>query len=147
MARRLLLLAIVGALAGVAAPAASQELVVILHPSRSDVLDREQVAQIYLRKRRFWRDGDAIVPINREVASSERALFERRVFRSFASQLPVFWNRAWFQGVLPPPTLASDEAVLRFVAGERRAIGYVAAEAVDAHVAVALRLEASDEPR
>ena len=39
----------------------------------------------------------------------------RRVFGSRASQLVVYWIRQYFQGVLPPATLASDEAVRRFV--------------------------------
>ena len=48
--------------------------------------------------------------------------------------------RAYFNGVLPPATLASDEAVRRFVADEPRAIGYVRREAVDDSVRVVMRI-------
>ena len=64
----------------------------------------------------------------------------RQIFGAFARNLIVYWNRQYFKGVLPPATLASNEAVKRFVASEERAIGYVDASAVDASVRVVLRL-------
>ena len=124
-----------------AAPATAEDLVVIVNSDRDVELTRADVAQIYLKLRRFWDDGEAIVPINRDSGSRARSDFVRLIFGSEARKLPVHWNRAYFRGVLPPATLASDEAVKRFVARERLAIGYVAASLVDATVKVVLRLE------
>jgi hypothetical protein len=50
--------------------------------------------------------------------------------------LAVYWNRQYFRGVLPPATLASDEAVKRFVALEPNAVGYIRASQVDESVSV-----------
>ena len=69
-----------------------------------------------------------------------RADFDHAVFGSGLRRLPVYWNRAYFRGVLPPATLASDEAVRRFVASEPRAIGYVRIGAADGSVRVVLIL-------
>ncbi len=80
------------------------------------------------------------MPVNREAQSTARAAFVRIVFGGTARQHAVYWNRQYFLGVLPPATLASDEAVKRFVASERLAIGYVDPSIVDASVRVVLRL-------
>jgi ABC-type phosphate transport system substrate-binding protein len=140
MSRRSLLIPLL-ATALTAAASAAADLAVIVHAERQVQLTSAEVAQIYLKRRRFWDDGGAIVPVNRDSGSRERVEFVRRVFGEEARALEVYWNRQYFQGVLPPATLASDEAVKRFVARERLAIGYIAPELVDASVRVVLRLE------
>jgi len=123
-------------------PAWAEGIAVIVHPEReADGLAAEVIAQIYLKQRGFWPEGEAIVPINREAGSAIREGFSRRVLGRRASKLRSYWNRRYFQGVLPPATLASDEAVRRFVAAEPRAIGYVSASAVDGSVRVVLSIE------
>ena len=136
--------ALVALLVSIAAvgPASARELAVIVNAEREARLTRDEVAQIYLKRRRFWDDGEAIVAVNRESGSRARRAFVQRVFGDDARNLEGYWNRQYFRGVLPPATLASDEAVKRFVARERRAIGYIAVELVDASVRVVLRLEA-----
>ena len=116
--------------------AAGQELAIIVNAQRSPSLTEEDLRQIYLKKRSFWREGGRIVPINRNAGSEVRRLFERFLFEQSPQQLGIYWNRQYFLGVLPPATLASDEAVLRFVAGEPRAIGYVRASTADESVRI-----------
>ncbi len=118
------------------------DLAVIVHPERSASVTEVQLAQIYLKKRRFWPDGDHIVPVNRESESFERESFTNAVFGKLAEDLRLYWHRQYFKGVLPPATLASDQAIKEFVAGDRYAIGYIRASAVDDSVHVALRLVA-----
>jgi ABC-type phosphate transport system substrate-binding protein len=127
-----------------ASPSLAGEVAVIVHVDRKVKLTRAEVAQIYLKRRRFWENGEAIMPVNRDSASDERARFVRLVFGKEADRLEVYWNRQYFQGVLPPATLASDDAVKRFVASEPLAIGYIASELVDGSVRVVLRI---DEPK
>ncbi len=121
-------------------PAYAEELVVIVHVDRTVEPSVQDLAQIYLKKRRFWSNGDPIVPVNRDARSRAREFFVRSVFGTELRQLVVYWNREYFRGVLPPATLASDEAVRRFVASEPRAIGYIHPSAVDSTVKVAARL-------
>jgi ABC-type phosphate transport system substrate-binding protein len=117
------------------------QLAVIVHASRADAPEASEVAQIYLKRRRFWSNGDPIVPVNREGGSPIREAFARQIFGDRARRLAVYWNRQYFQGILPPATLASDEAVKRFVALERNAIGYIPADLVDSSVRVVLYLD------
>lgn len=120
--------------------AAYAELAVIVHPLRETELSREQLAQIYMKRRRFWSDGAPIFPLNREAQSEERRVFTDAVFGAQATRLDAYWDRNYFQGILPPATLASDEAIRRFVASDRNALGYVHVDAVNASVRVVLRL-------
>ena len=142
--RRLDLSIVFALLAGLAASqAAAGELAVVVHPSRPLTLRVEEISRIYLKQQRFWQNGDPILPINHEARSATRKQFERAVFGSRPGSLADYWNREYFRGVLPPATLASDEAVRRFVASEPRAIGYLPADLVDDTVHVAARLPKS----
>jgi len=114
---------------------------VIVHPERPAELSLEEIAQIYLRRRRFWDDGAAIVPLNLPSGAPIRAHFSKRVLNQTQARLADYWNRQYFLGVLPPATLASTEAVRRYVASEPNAIGYVPASEVDGSVRVVLQLE------
>lgn len=105
-------------------------IAVVVSTEREGELSKDEIAQIYLKQRRFWRDGSPIVPINREAGSVLRQRFSRAVFGEQARHHELYWNRQYFKGVLPPATLASDDAVARFVRLERNAIGYLALERV-----------------
>jgi ABC-type phosphate transport system substrate-binding protein len=128
------------ALLATSSASADERLAVIVNADRAIELSVEEIGQIYLRKRRFWSNGEPIVPVNRDAGSSARSLFTRVVFGEQARRLAVYWNRQYFRGVLPPATLASDEAVKRFVSREPDAIGYVHASAADGSVRVVLHL-------
>jgi len=135
-------LVLVPLLACLAAPALAEDVAVIVHPERGERLDEDGLRKIYLKTRRFWSDGAVIVPVNRNAGSALRTAFDRALFGEEVRRLAVYWNREYFRGVLPPATLASDEAVLRFVAGEKRAIGYIQSSRVDDSVRAVLRFAA-----
>lgn len=139
---RWLLTAIV--LVGIAASSAAEPaggIAVIVHPSRQVELSVDLLGQIYLKRKRFWEDGTAIVPLNLEAGSTLRHAFGERVLRQTEGRLAEYWNRQYFYGTLPPVTLASTQAVVRYVAADPNAIGYVPAREVDGSVRVVLRLE------
>ena len=138
--RKLTLLALLLVLLAESSASAAEPLAVIVCGDRGGQLTVGEVAQIYLKQRRFWGDGAPIVPVNRDAGSLVRRAFTRRVFGDRARRLAVYWNRQYFRGVLPPATLASDEAVKRFVALEPNAIGYIRASQIDDSVSVVLYL-------
>lgn len=114
---------------------------VIAHRNRAAKLTESDVRAIYLKQRLFWDDGRSIVPINREAGSEARELFSNRVFGQSSRRLATYWNRRYFDaGEFPPPTLASDEAVIRFVAANDDAIGYVLQDGIKDPVVVILSL-------
>ena len=143
MGRRLLslLLLLFGLLASPGAADESARIAVIAHPSRRAELSPDLVSQIYLRRKRFWDDGTAIVPLNLSAGSVLRETFTRSVLRQSERRLAEYWNRQYFYGVLPPPTLASTRAMIRYVASDPSAIGYAPEAEIDDSVRVLMRLE------
>jgi ABC-type phosphate transport system substrate-binding protein len=114
---------------------------VIVHPTRRAKLSLEEIAQIYLRRKRFWDDGAAIVPLNLPSQAPLRVHFSQSVLNQTETRLADYWNRQYLYGILPPATLASTEAVRRYVASDPNAIGYVPVSEVDGSVRVVLQLE------
>jgi len=124
-------------------PAVPEEhvLAIVVHPERTAALGIEDVAHIFLRKRRFWEDGAPIVALNREPETAARTTFSRRVLRADPAQLEGYWNERYFEGIFPPTVLSSGAAVKRYVAADRNAIGYIEWKDVDASVRVVLKLD------
>jgi ABC-type phosphate transport system substrate-binding protein len=126
------------------APAAAEEprmrIAVVVHPSRTVEITADALRQIYLRRKRFWEDGAPIVPLNLAAGMPLRDAFSRRVLGESEARIADYWNRQYFYGVLPPATLASTQAVLRYVASDPNAVGYVAAADVDDSVRTVLSL-------
>jgi len=138
---RALVLALVCVVALAPVRAAAMTLAIIVHPSRTDRLDRRDVERIYLKMRRFWRDGAPILPLNLEADSPLRAAFVGRVLSMDSTRLAAYWNERYFDGVFPPTVVSSPAGVKRYVANDARAIGYVDARDVDESVRVVLTLE------
>jgi len=124
--------------------AEERELAIITHPSRPVSLTTSDLRRLFMKQRRFWPDGTPVIAINQTAATPVRERFEVGVFGDEASSLPAYWNRRYFEGLLPPITLGSDEAVQRYVAAKPNAIGYVDARALNESVHVALRLAPGD---
>jgi len=124
-------------------PAVPEEraLVIVVHPERAAALDIEDVARIYLRKRRFWGDGTPIVALNREPGTAARVAFSRRVLHADPPRLQAYWDQQYFAGIFPPSVLSSGAAVKRYVAADRAAIGYIEWSEVDDSVRVVLKVE------
>jgi hypothetical protein len=114
---------------------------VIVHPKRHVDLSIDEVAQIYLRRKRFWNDGSPVVPLNLSSTDPLRERFSRRVLRQDTQRLAEYWNRQYFFGIFPPATLASAEAVRRYVAADPNAIGYLPSSQADDSVRVLLHVK------
>jgi hypothetical protein len=54
-----------------------------------------------------------------------RRAFSQSVLGGVPEGFEDYWRKLYFQGVLPPHVLASEEAVIRFVSSTPGAIGYV----------------------
>ena len=122
--------------------AAEVPVKMIVHPTRANGMTPAEVRAIYLKQKLLWQDGQPIIPINLEAGSRARALFSQRVFGQSPRRLASYWNQRYFEaGEFPPATLASEEAVLRFVSENPNAVGYVTKERVGDSVAVVLLLK------
>ena len=132
------------------APLHAEEKIAIIvseTTSSKDALSTAELASMYRRKKLFWANGTPIVPLNLPVTHTLRRSFSHTVLGEMPEEMDAYWNAQYFHGISPPYVLASEEAVVEFVATTSGAIGYVNATAINSHVHVLLYLPLSAEKR
>ncbi len=112
--------------------------------SPTGAISQTLVLGIFARKRQLWNDRSTIAPVNLPVSHPLRRNFSLWVFKKTPEQMQDYWNEQYFHGVLPPPVLASEEAVMRFVASTPGAIGYVSVCSIDKRVDVIALIQGPD---
>ncbi len=93
---------------------------------------------IFWRKQRYWPEGLPIKPVNLNAEHPLRMLFSASVLGSTPQDQTDYWNEQYFNGVLPPYSVDSEEAVIRYVSKTRGAIGYIDACKQDKRIKAAL---------
>lgn len=111
---------------------AQTAVAVVVHPAVRDSIDVATLRRLFLARQRFWNDGAPVRPVNQSPRAAVRTAFTRAALGGRVQDYTEYWNDLWFHGTAPPPTLASDQAVLLFVARTPGAIGYVNAESARA---------------
>ena len=115
--------------------ASADDVVVIVNPA-SAPMSREQVADVFL-----GRSNDRI-PINQSAGCTIYLEFYKKAAGRNLEQVKEIWARILFTGRgLAPKQLPNSAAVVRAVAADPKAVGYVEKTAVDPTVKVALQLE------
>ncbi len=91
---------------------------------------RAFLVDAFLKKIAEWPDGARIRPVDQHAGAPVRQSFSSSVLNRTVTAVRRYWQQRIFSGRdLPPPELASDEAVLRFVAGHTGSVGYVSTNA------------------
>jgi ABC-type phosphate transport system substrate-binding protein len=101
--------------------------VVVVHPSNpSRTLSRKFVSEVFLKKTTRWPDGSVIHPADLVPEAPARARFSEDVLKRSVAEVKNYWQQVIFSGRdVPPPELPDDDSVLKFVAKNAGAIGYV----------------------
>jgi hypothetical protein len=132
------------------APLQAEEMIAVIVPISPLIIDapsKEELARIYRRQTLFWKDGARVIPVNLPANHPLRRSFSRLVLGALPEDLATYWNEQYFHGISPPYVLASEEAVLQFVAATPGAIGYVNTTAVNGPVRVLLSLPVPAEEK
>lgn len=133
----LLLIALCGSTPVIAGEAIAV-VVATNHPLEKISLN--ELKRIYLRKNLVNKKGVRWVPVNLNLKDPLRRDFSLTLFSSLPESQNDYWNNQYFHGINPPKVMASEEAVLRFVASTPGAIGYVRHSSVDSSVKILLLL-------
>ena len=64
-------------------------------------------------------------PVNLPASSAVRERFSSATFGQTVRDMAPYWNDRYFHGTRPPPTLASEEAVLLFLRRTPGSVGYL----------------------
>lgn len=102
-------------------------IAVVVPAAVGDRLDGRALSLIFRRKQLYAGDGGRWQPVNLPADHGLRRRFSQAVLGASPEALEDYWNQQYFQGLLPPHVLGSEEAVLRFVTSTPYAIGYLPA--------------------
>ncbi len=120
----------------------AQTLVVIVNPTIGvQHLTRSEVLDIFLGRFRTFPSGASALPIDQDVASSERRQFYLLLAHKDSADMGSYWARLTFSGKISPPFAVSDARMaVDIVANNPNAIAYVDRAAVDSRVRIALEI-------
>jgi len=108
-----------------AVPLLAQEYAVVVSVSSGiDRLDAKSIRDLFLRKRQF-AGSQRVFPVNLTGEVAIRRDFESEVLRMNRDQLNQYWIESHFQGISPPGTQASVEALRQIVARVDGAMTYL----------------------
>jgi ABC-type phosphate transport system substrate-binding protein len=113
------------------ADASTPPFVVIVHPHNPYTsLDRAFVADLFLKKATRWPNGDLVKPADLPPDSAARERFSSDVIKRSVRAVRNYWQQMIFAGRdIPPPELASEEEVVKYVLARPNAVGYVSGTA------------------
>ena len=105
---------------------AAEYQVIVNANNPTDILTREQLGKMFLKKIVKWDTGIPILPVDQVPISPVRAAFTRIVHAKPASAIASYWQQQIFAGrEVPPAEKAGDAAVIAFVKANPGAIGYI----------------------
>lgn len=107
-------------------PALAGEAVLVVHRDNPILsLELTEVRSIFLGKKVFWDDGNAIEVLLQESGETHRN-FSQNILGKSPRQLSMYWKRVLFSGEgLPPREVTGDEEMLETIAANTKAIGYI----------------------
>ncbi|WEN14771.1 phosphate ABC transporter substrate-binding protein [Rhodanobacter sp. AS-Z3] len=129
------------ALTFAALPAFAGMVVVTSASSSVKTLGKDDVTALYLGKTTNLPGGSAAKLYDLADSNPGREKFYQGATGKSASQVKSVWSRLVFSGrALPPKELSDDAAVIKAVAADPNAVGYVDSASVDASVHVVFKL-------
>lgn len=125
-------------LAGFIPGTAMADIVVVVSAQNPvESISRSELVDLYLGRRTQFEHGDSVVLVDqREGSVAHRTFYSEYLDRSPAD-IKAHWSRLIFTGRGQPPRTVPDGAAMAdTVAGNPRAIGYLAPEYVDERLRV-----------
>ncbi len=128
--------------AGVAPAASPTPIAVIANPGvPATAVGAGELASIFTRAKRTWKDGSTIRPLNLQPGTPERAEFDRVVLDMSPDASAKYWMDKQVRGEEgAPKAVAQADIVVSLVATMSGAVGYVPENKVDARVRVIARI-------
>lgn len=120
--------------------ASAGELAVIVSArSPTPMLDRNQVAAMFLGQTPTFPDGTVVTAIDQPLGNAMRDEFYTRVAAKSPALLKAYWSKLLFTGRgQPPREVAGNAAIKKLVADTPGLIGYIDSSALDASVRAVL---------
>lgn len=132
---------VAGALALISAQVFAGTAVIVSAGSPVKALTKDQAAALYLGKTTAFPGGGTAKLFDLAESNPLREKFYQSATGKSASQVKSVWSRLVFSGrATPPKELANDAAVVKAVAADPAAVGYVDSGTVTGAVKTVLQL-------
>lgn len=130
-----------GALAFAAAPALAGTVVIVSASSPVSSISKSDLSALYLGKTSSLPNGSQATLYDLTGSAAVRNSFYKAVTGKTASQVKAIWSRLVFSGrAIPPRELSSSAAIVKAVASNSGALGYVKSSAVNSSVKVVFKV-------
>lgn len=111
--------------------------VVIVNPSNSAAISKQDVEQLYLAKAKSFSDGALAIALNHEEGTEIREAFDNQIVGKTPSQMKSYWAKLLFTGkAVPIKQMSSDQEVIELVTKNPSTIGYIDESSVTGSVKV-----------
>ena len=129
--RMIILIAVSIVLGGSFSIAAEETLAfqVLVHASNPiKQLSKQDLSQLFLKKVKQWKDSnEAVLPVDLVDNSPVRQKFSERIHGREVASIKAYWQKQIFSGRgVPPEEKKTEEEVLKYVAENSGAVGYIA---------------------
>ncbi|MBV9948556.1 MAG: substrate-binding domain-containing protein [Myxococcales bacterium] len=124
------------------AQADGDDIVVVVNKANpASELSRDQLRPIFQTTRTEWSDGTKAIPLNLPDDDAVRQRFDAAVLGLDPDRVQKYWiDRKVRGGERPPRRVPSAGVVLRVVASDHGAVGYVESAAADKSVKIVARI-------
>jgi hypothetical protein len=123
---------------------ADSDLVITASESSIEQISLRELKNIFLRKTLVNEVGTRWIPLNLSADHPLRQAFSQKLFELAPEAMESYWNEKYFQGIMPPHVVTSEEAMLRFISSTPNAIGYILPCHLDIRVQVIMTLKVSE---
>ena len=122
------------------APIANAGVAVITHPGVKEIgLSKNKLAQIYLGKIKNYSNGRSIKAVDLPKSSAAHKKFYKSVVKKSPAAVKRHWSKLKFTGKgKPPKELSNPRDVVKWVASNEGAIGYIDGKYLNKSVKVVL---------
>lgn len=108
-------------------PTQVDNFTIIVHPSNAiNEVDEKFLADIFLKKIVYWKNGDLVVPVDLFLESSTRRLFTLKILNRSVHAVRNYWQQMIFTGKgIQPLELPSEKKVIEYISKHPNSVGYV----------------------
>lgn len=107
--------------------AQSLALSIVVHPSNANSITKDDVVRIFLGKQAEFANGSKATPLGLGESNEATAQFVSQVLNKTPAQLKSYWAKRIFTGQgEPPKALGGDDELIKTVAQNPDAIGFIA---------------------
>ncbi len=115
--------------------ALASDLAIVVNKSNViDSISSNELKKIFLGKKSRWENGEKIRLFCQQVGDVHKA-FTKSFVKKSPQQFYTYWNKILFTGKgRPPMELKNDTEMLKFVAADQNAIGYISRDSLNEDV-------------